>query len=195
MAGRFQSLAGRLLVSHPSQRDEHFHESVVLIHTHDRAEGAMGVILNRPYGRTLGQAQPRPLGTPLDRLPLHFGGPVSADQLAFGGWRFAARGPAARRYGISREEAETLAGDPAFRLFGFVGYAGWDAGQLENELRLNAWITCPFDRVSARLEGGGLLEGPAGEASPGPAARGGFARGPRTQLISGCWPSGSRPAG
>ena len=86
MAGRFQSLAGRLLVSHPSQRDEHFHASVVLIHSHDRADGAMGVILNRPYGRTLGQAQPRPLGTPLDRLPLHFGGPVSADQLAFGGW-------------------------------------------------------------------------------------------------------------
>jgi putative transcriptional regulator len=153
MAGRFQSLAGRLLVSHPLQRDEHFHESVVLIHAHDRADGAMGVILNRPYGRTLGQAQPRLLGTPLDRLPLHFGGPVSADQLAFGGWRFATRGPAALRYGISREEAETLAGDPAFRLFGFVGYAGWDAGQLENELRLNAWITCPFDRVCARLEG------------------------------------------
>ena len=47
----------------------------------------------------------------------------------------------------------TLAGDPAFRIFGFVGYAGWDAGQLENELRLNAWITCRFDRVCARLEG------------------------------------------
>ena len=43
MAGRFQSLAGRLLVSHPLQRDEHFHESVVLIHSHDRADGAMGV--------------------------------------------------------------------------------------------------------------------------------------------------------
>jgi putative transcriptional regulator len=153
MAGRFQSLAGRLLVSHPLQRDEHFHESVVLIHAHDRVDGAMGVILNRPYGRTLGQAQPRWVGTPLDRLPLHCGGPVASDQLAFGGWRFAARGPAALRYGVTREEAEAMAGDPAFRLFGFVGYAGWDAGQLENELRLNAWITCPFDRVCARLEG------------------------------------------
>ena len=70
MAGRFQSLAGRLLVSHPLQRDEHFHETVVLIHSHDRADGAMGVILNRPYGRTLGQAQPASAGSPLVRLPL-----------------------------------------------------------------------------------------------------------------------------
>jgi putative transcriptional regulator len=153
MAGRFQSLAGRLLVSHPLQRDEHFHETVVLLHSLARADGAMGVILNRPYGRTLGQARSDWLGTPLERLPLHCGGPVASDRMAFGGWRFAARGPAAVRYGISCEEAATMAGDPAFRLFGFVGYAGWDAGQLENELRLNAWIVCPFDRVSARLEG------------------------------------------
>jgi putative transcriptional regulator len=153
MAGRFQSLAGRLLVSHPAQQDEHFRESVVLLHTHDRADGALGVILNRPFGRTLGEAQPRMAGTPLDRLPLHFGGPVAVDRMAFGGWRSAARGPAAVRYGISRDEARGLAVDPAYRLFAFVGYAGWAAGQLENELRLNAWVVCPFDRVAARLEG------------------------------------------
>jgi putative transcriptional regulator len=153
MAGRFQSLAGRLLVSHPAQRDEHFHESVVLIHSHDRTDGALGVILNRPYVRTLGQAQPQLLVTPLDRFALHFGGPVADDRLAFGGWRFASRGPAAIRYGISRAEAEAVASDEAYRLFAFVGYAGWEAGQLEDELRRNAWITCPFDRVTARLEG------------------------------------------
>lgn len=46
-----------------------------------------------------------------------------------------------------------MASDEAYRLFAFVGYAGWEAGQLEDELRRNAWITCPFDRVTARLEG------------------------------------------
>ncbi|MCE2684554.1 MAG: YqgE/AlgH family protein, partial [Verrucomicrobiae bacterium] len=57
MAGKFQSIAGRVLVSHPLQRDENFCETVVLIHTHTAKDGAMGVILNRPMGQYLGQVQ------------------------------------------------------------------------------------------------------------------------------------------
>ena len=32
-----------------------------------------------------------------------------------------------------------------------LGYAGWSPGQLENELRLNAWVVCPFERATADL--------------------------------------------
>jgi|GEM_PF-4702084 len=53
-----QTLAGRLLVSHPQLRDDHFRETVVLLHTHDAAEGALGVIVNRPLRRVLGQINP-----------------------------------------------------------------------------------------------------------------------------------------
>jgi putative transcriptional regulator len=35
----------------------------------------------------------------------------------------------------------------------YVGYAGWSPGQLENELRMNAWVVCPFDASCAALEG------------------------------------------
>ncbi len=151
MAGKFQSMAGRVLVSHPLQRDEHFCETVVLLHTHDRQDGAMGVILNRPFGRALGEVQAEFADGPLARVPIHVGGPCSADRMAFGGWKFSARGPAAIRFGLSREEAEAfaLAGD--FRLFAYVGHAGWSPGQLENELRLNAWVVCPFERATADL--------------------------------------------
>ena len=151
MAGKFQSIAGRVLVSHPLQRDEHFCETVVLIHTHTAADGAMGVILNRPMGQCLGQVQEEFGAGPLAGVPIHVGGPCSADRMALGGWKFSARGPAAIRYGISREEAEVLADVGDYRLFAYVGYAGWSPGQLENELRLNAWVVCPFERATAQL--------------------------------------------
>lgn len=159
MAGKFQSMAGKVLVSHPLQRDEHFCETGVLIHSHSREDGAMGVILNRPYGQLLGQVQDEFSSSPLATVPIHIGGPCSADRMAFGGWKFAARGPAAIRFGISREEAEAFAVAGDFRLFAYVGYAGWSPGQLENELRLNAWVVCPFERATAGLAEQALWKG------------------------------------
>ena len=153
MANSFQSLAGRLLVSHPSLRDDNFRETVVLIYSHDEASGAMGVIMNRPFGRLLGHAQKEFSDTPLAGVPLHLAGPVATDKMAFGGWKFSARGPAAIRYGIGQDEAAVLAQAGQFKLFAFVGYAGWSPGQLENELRLNAWIICPFERGFEEFEG------------------------------------------
>lgn len=151
MARAVPSVAGKVLVSHPLQRDENFCETVVLIHTHTAASGAMGVILNRPFGGTLGSVQSEFAAGPLATIPIHIGGPCASDRLALGGWKFSARGPAAIRYGITREEAELLSADATFQLFAYVGYAGWSPGQLESELRLNAWVVCPFERTTAVL--------------------------------------------
>jgi putative transcriptional regulator len=152
MAAKFQSLAGQLLISHPLQQDEHFGETVVLMHVHDR-EGAMGVILNRPMGKCLGELKIDLISSPLASVPLYLGGPVSTDRLAFGGWRFGSRGPAALRYGISEAEALELLKDDQFKLFAFVGYAGWSPGQLENELKHQVWVTSRFERQHAQWEG------------------------------------------
>ena len=152
MKGKSPSFAGKLLVSHPLQKEESFSETVILLHAHSEKEGAMGVILNRPCRRTLAQSQSDFSEGPLAGLPLHLGGPVSTNRMALGGWKFPARGPASIRYGISREEAAELAKEGLYQLFAFVGYAGWSPGQLENELRLNAWLVCPFSREVAHLE-------------------------------------------
>lgn len=156
MAAPFQSLAGQLLVSHPLQRDENFCESVVLLFSHDKADGALGVILNRPFGRMLGEAQAAFASTPLAGVPLQLGGPVATDRMAFGGWKFPARGPASIRYGVTQEEAPALAADADFHLFAYIGYSGWSPGQLENEIRLGAWVVCPFEAAFADLEGDDL---------------------------------------
>lgn len=88
MARAPQTLAGQLLVSHPQLRDDHFRETVLLLHTHDAAEGALGVIVNRPLGRVFGQIDSTAELKPLDDVPLFEGGPVATDRLAFGGWLF-----------------------------------------------------------------------------------------------------------
>ena len=153
MARAPQTLAGRLLVSHPQLRDDHFRETVVLLHTHDTTEGALGVIVNRPLGRVLGQIESTAELKPLDDVPLFEGGPVATDRLAFGGWFFPAQGEPEVRFGLDQEEAAQLAKDGRFRLAAYIGYAGWSPGQLENELKMNAWVVCPFDALCAELEG------------------------------------------
>jgi len=153
MARSPRTLAGRLLVSHPQLRGDHFRETVVLLHSHSAAEGALGFILNRPLGRELGQVGSAATLAPLDGIPLFEGGPVSTDRLAFGGWFFPATGEAEVRFGLGQEDAIELIKDPRFRLCAFIGYAGWSPGQLENELKMNAWVVCPFDALCADHEG------------------------------------------
>lgn len=152
MATPASSLAGSLLVSHPQLQDKHFCETVVLLHNHD-AQGALGVVLNRPYGRSLGQLQADFAATPLAEIPLFEGGPVAVDRLAFGGWVFPASGPAEVRFGLDQAEALRLCQEKRHQVHAYIGYAGWGAGQLENELRMNAWVVCPFTVTFAPFEG------------------------------------------
>lgn len=153
MPKKSPSFAGKLLVSHPLQRDENFCESVVMIHQHSDKEGAMGFIINRPCDKKLGETQSEFFNSPLAQLSIHWGGPVAIDRMALGGWKFASRGPALIRYGISKEEAGKLIFEKNFQTYAFVGYAGWSPGQLENEIKLNAWVVCPFEREFAQMQG------------------------------------------
>ena len=153
MARAPRTLAGQLLVSHPQLRDDHFRETVVLLHTHGAAEGALGVIVNRPLGRVLGQIDSTAALKPLDDVPLFEGGPVATDRLAFGGWHFPPQGEPEVRFGLGQDEAAELIKDGRFRLAAYIGYAGWSPGQLENELRMNAWVVCPFDALCVDFEG------------------------------------------
>lgn len=147
------NLAGQVLLAHPTLTDDNFCQAAVLLHTHTEVDGALGVILNRPLGRALGEVERRFRDGALAGVPLYVGGPVNVTQMAFGGWRFSARGPARLRYGLDEAEASSLAADPDFHLRAYVGYSGWTSGQLENELRLNAWVTHAFDRLAESLEG------------------------------------------
>ena len=74
-----ETLAGSLLLAHPAMRDPNFRRSVVLMSVHN-AEGAMGVVLNRPLGKRLGELSGEFALSRLASIPLFKGGATAPIQ-------------------------------------------------------------------------------------------------------------------
>ncbi len=140
-----ESLQGHFLVASPFLPDSNFFRSVVLMIQHDM-DGAFGVILNRPSTKTvrdiweLVTEQP----CPCDEV-VYLGGPVSGPLIGV-------------HTDVTCSEDEIVPGvflatrkENLIRLFRsqeasyrvFSGYAGWAAGQLDDELEVGGWLTAP----------------------------------------------------
>lgn len=133
-----ETLAGSLLLAHPAMRDPNFRRSVVLMSAHNE-EGAMGVVLNRPMNKRLGELSGDFALGPLATVPLFNGGPVQNDQLVLAAWQVRSDG-FRLHFGIEPDKALQLLAEEGTHVRGFLGYSGWSAGQLENEMRLHTWI-------------------------------------------------------
>ncbi|MCC5995718.1 MAG: YqgE/AlgH family protein [Oceanicaulis sp.] len=148
-------LGGRLLIASPLIGDPRFDRAVVFMCAHGE-ESAMGLIINRPMtGLDL-----RDLLSQLDVAnaqdapdhPVHDGGPVDRDRGFVLHTLDVTCGPATLPVGeglgltATREILDALAsGAPPRRALMLLGYAGWDAGQLEDEIAANAWLVCDAD--------------------------------------------------
>lgn len=133
-----ETLAGSLLLAHPAMRDPNFRRSVVLMSAHN-AEGAMGVVLNRPMGKRLGELSGDFALGPLASVPLFTGGPVQNEQLVLAAWQVRDDG-FRLHFGVEPDKAIQLLEETGTHVRGFLGYSGWSAGQLENEMKLRTWI-------------------------------------------------------
>ncbi len=133
-----KSLAGLLLLAHPVMRDPNFRHSVVLMSSHD-AEGAMGVVLNRPMGKRLGELNGDFALGPLAAVPLYTGGPVHPEQLLLAAWQSRPDG-FRLHFGIEPDRAAQLLTEDNTHVRAFLGYSGWSAGQLDNEMKHHTWI-------------------------------------------------------
>lgn len=151
--GRVETLAGVLLLAHPSLKESNFHRTVILMSAHS-ADGAMGVVLNRPMGKRLGELQGDFALGPLASVPLCDGGPVEKKQLVLVAWETQENG-FRLHFGIEPEQATQLREGEAADLRAFVGYAGWTGGQLESELEQNTWVvvTAPRDLFNLPMDG------------------------------------------
>jgi putative transcriptional regulator len=147
-----ETLAGALLLAHPSLKESTFHRTVILMSVHN-AEGAMGVVLNRPMGKRLGELQGDFALGPLAGVPLCVGGPVEQKQLVLVAWQAQDNG-FRLHFGIEPDQAKQLRDAEDAHLRAFVGYAGWTAGQLEQELERNTWVvvTAPPDLFSLPMD-------------------------------------------
>jgi putative transcriptional regulator len=148
------SLQGQLLIATEAIGDPRFDHAVILMVRHDR-DGAVGIVINHPIGE-------RPLADILAALG-------AKDAAAPGSVRIFLGGPVRPQvgfviHGTDYNRAETRVVDdrfattsslevlrdiatkngPAKSLVAF-GYAGWAAGQLEDELADRAWYVAPAD--------------------------------------------------
>ncbi|MBA1273671.1 YqgE/AlgH family protein [Stutzerimonas azotifigens] len=147
-------LKHHFLIAMPHMGDPNFAQTLIYLIEHS-ADGAMGLIVNRPSGLSLADVleQLRPDEPPAalcQSLPIFSGGPVQTDRgfvLHPNDWQFQATlslGELAMS--TSQDVLFSIAdGQGPERHFIALGYAGWEAGQIEAELADNAWLTCPAD--------------------------------------------------
>jgi len=149
-------LAGRLLVAMPGIEDPRFERAVIFLCVHD-AEHAMGLTVNRPVegltiAKLLAKLGVKSSAGALGDLVL-MGGPVEpergfvlhTDDYACEPSSLAIGGGVALT--ATREVLEAMAGSDGCprRAVMALGYAGWQPGQLEHEIRENVWLTCEPD--------------------------------------------------
>ena len=143
------SLTGSLLLAHPGLHDPNFKRTVVLM-TADGTDGAIGVVLNRPLNRRLGDLGGTFALSPLSGVPVFQGGPVQTEQLILAAWQRQQHG-FQLHLGIEPATAIGLLDQKNVHVRAYFGYAGWSAGQLKDELKQKTWIvvdapTDLFDR-------------------------------------------------
>lgn len=151
-AGKPQNFTGQLLVAHPSMLDPNFRRCVLFISAHDENEGAVGVIINRPLDKHVSELVTDPTPAALADVPVFLGGPVATNQLMFAAFDWKGRDSVSLDQNVALEEAHQLAERDRSAVRAFVGYAGWTAGQLENELRQNAWVLQTPNRAALTPE-------------------------------------------
>jgi putative transcriptional regulator len=135
-----QNLTGSLLVAHPSLLDPNFRRTVLFISAHDPEDGAIGVILNRPLDKQVADLVRDDAPASLSNVPVYLGGPVAKDQLMFAVVEWQENNGLKLNHNVGLDEANELMGHDPQAIRAFVGYAGWGAGQLEAEMKQNAWL-------------------------------------------------------
>lgn len=145
-------LQGQLLVSTPLITSTCFHKSVIYLFAHNH-EGAMGAIINQPlemvHYSTLLEGDELPENDVKEEISVHNGGPVDRSRgFVVHTNDYNDEGTIFKGDSVSVSANTDILRDmithrgPRKALL-TVGYAGWAAGQLEQEIEENSWITVP----------------------------------------------------
>jgi len=159
-------LTNQFLIAMPGMGDDNFAGAVVYLCEHT-ADGALGLVINKPIDITLHKLfdkvdlalAPGALG----EQPVYYGGPVQTERgfvlheampdapspgdgqqagLHPGPYSSTLKIPGGLQMTTSKDVLEALArGEGPQRLLVTLGYSGWGAGQLEDELGRNGWLT------------------------------------------------------
>lgn len=135
----------------PQLRDPNFAQTVVLLCEHS-ADGALGLVVNRPTPFLLGQVY---AGQDIEGeggadAPVHYGGPVQPEMgfVLYEGAEYEGTTAVLEdlRLGTSLQILRDIAAERGpVRFFFSLGYSGWAPEQLEQELARNDWLVVPAD--------------------------------------------------
>ena len=151
-------LTNQFLIAMPGMLDDTFARTVVYLCEHNE-KGALGLVINKPIAiklKNLFQKVELSLDcAELAEQPVYFGGPVQTergfvlhdkraeDQMPYNSTLSVPGGLAMT---TSKDVLEALAdGSGPRRVLVTLGYSGWQAGQLEDELGRNGWLTVDAD--------------------------------------------------
>jgi len=145
---------GILLIAKEDLRDPNFSRTVVLV-TQASDGGTVGVILNRPIGRTHASG-----------APIFFGGPVMQEVIV--ALFRSERTPAAPAFHVLKgvylsmhpgNVDPLLEGADAARYRLYMGFSGWAPGQLESEMQRDGWYVLPAsEALLFRADTAGMWE-------------------------------------
>lgn len=152
------NLTNHFLIAMPSMLDPIFGGTVIYLCEHS-PRGAMGMVINRPIELTVAGLFERidlkleiiPDSHPIGKHPVVFGGPVQDDRgfvlhTPVGAYSSSLKVTDDIAFTTSRDVLEAVAaGDGPEQVLISVGYAGWGAGQLEQEILANGWLTVAAD--------------------------------------------------
>ena len=171
-------LANQLLIAMPGMLDDQFAGTVVYVFEHND-QGAMGLVVNRPTNIDLKdlfeRIELKLESEPLTKQPVYLGGPVQtergfvlhpqADDIRYNSTLTIPGGLAMTTSKDVLEAVSVGQGPEQFLMT--LGYAGWSAGQLEDEISRNGWLNVstniddlkkiifetPFDRRYEKVMG------------------------------------------
>jgi len=146
-------LAGQLLIAMPQMNDPRFSRAVIYVCAHG-PEGAMGLVVNRVldsfnFGDLLEQLGIVAEDSEAAHIRVHFGGPVETGRgfvLHTADYRHEATLVVDGHVGLTATVdvlKDIVGGHGPKKNILALGYAGWGAGQLEQEIAENVWLTAP----------------------------------------------------
>ena len=136
---------GILLIANPFLKDPNFARTVIFLCEH-RAEGSLGFVINKSFPKKLHELLP---DIEVEDVPTFYGGPVQTNSLQF-----------IHQFGDLIPDGDTVLKNTNWggnfesmvihlknndldfeKIRFFIGYSGWSAGQLEEEMKENTWLT------------------------------------------------------
>ncbi|MEO1889615.1 MAG: YqgE/AlgH family protein [Cycloclasticus sp.] len=142
-------LTNNFLIAMPSLEGDDFSKSITYLCQHDE-DGALGLVINKPHTMTMSaifdQLAIKAINPDVAKIPLFMGGPVQPERgfvlhTPVGNWDSSLKANEEFALTSSKDILIAIAENKGpEKWLVALGYAGWGAGQLEQEIQRNAWL-------------------------------------------------------